>query len=139
MTSQKWEVRAVTDCRTPKTSLMLNLKPHSLREEVRPIKSEIAIYNLLKLDFEKYINSQYKNVLKSIYLIKSHYIIYIKNRYIVTGLSLKPRITLYYARHKKRIDQVTLYNSLTDYYKLSVKGNSLKPDLYQVYKLNLLF
>ena len=32
--------------------------PHTkVREEVRPIKSEIAIYDLPKLDFRKYVSS----------------------------------------------------------------------------------
>jgi hypothetical protein len=31
-----------------------------LREEVRPIKSEIAIYDFAKYDFAKYINFQCK-------------------------------------------------------------------------------
>jgi len=56
----------------------------------------------------------------------------------ITGLLLRPRITLYYARYKKRISQVTLRDSLIDYYKLFIKGNGFKLDLYQVYKLNLL-
>jgi len=38
----------------------LKLNKPGLREEVRPIKSEIAIYDFTKYDFAKYINFQYK-------------------------------------------------------------------------------
>jgi hypothetical protein len=34
--------------------------PITLREEVRPIKSEIGIYDFAKYDFAKYINFQCK-------------------------------------------------------------------------------
>jgi hypothetical protein len=33
------------------------LECHRVREEVRPVKSEIAIYDLPKLDFGKYVSS----------------------------------------------------------------------------------
>jgi hypothetical protein len=51
-----------------------------LREEVRPIKSEIAIYDFAKYDFAKYVCSQCKTHQNQTYLAKSHFITRTKNR-----------------------------------------------------------
>jgi hypothetical protein len=50
-----------------------------VREEVRPIKSEIGNYELAKYDFGKNVCSQCKTHQNQTYLAKSHFVTRTKN------------------------------------------------------------